>query len=113
MIPAGSAALILAGFTALIPAGLIAFLALSKKTSPMVKKAAAIALILITLSFAACSIVLVLSGSPVWKKGGAIDLPAVPAGKATDSTALLIMTAVLLFVMIMVIILANREQRKR
>ena len=105
--------MIFAGFAALIPAGLIAFLALSKKTSPTVKKAATIALIVITLTFVACTIILVLSGSPAWKRGGAIDLPtAPPAGKANNIMAVLIMAAVLFFVMIMVIVLAIRERKK-
>ena len=107
--------MIFACFAALIPAGFIAYLALSKKTSPMVKKVSIIALILIGISFAVCTIILlVMFGSPVGIRGPVGDLPVVPVQEAKQNIIpILVAVGVFFFFLILVIILAIREQRRK
>ena len=106
--------MIIAGIAALIPAVLITVLALSKKTSPGVKKAATIALVLITLVFMICSLLVVISGPAAGKGGGIVDIPAKPEPQNTANfAAILIMMAILLILLSIVIISSVREQRKK
>ena len=107
--------MIFIGFAALIPAGIIAYLALSKKTSPAVKKVSVIALVIITLSFIACTIILVIMlGSSAGNSRGFIDLPVMPAQETKrDIFPVIVASAAVLFFLILVIVLALREQRKK
>jgi len=107
--------MIFAGIAALIPVGLIAFLALSKKTSPAIKKASIIALIVIGLAFIACIIILfIMLGSPIGVRGRYAEIPVMPAEQtAKDNLYTILIAAVMvLFFLIMTIILAIREQRQ-
>ena len=105
--------MILVGFLALISAGVIAYLALSKKTGTALKRISIIALILICLAFTVCSMLLFLSGSYVASKKGNIDFPAIPANEGKDITPLLISVIVVLLFMILVTVLYNREQKRK
>ncbi|MDR2700909.1 MAG: hypothetical protein LBB72_00595 [Spirochaetaceae bacterium] len=105
--------MILAGLLALLSAGIIAYLALSKKTGAALKRISIIALVLICLAFTVCSMLLFMSGSYVGTKKGNIDFPAVPVSEGKDITPLLIAAIVVLLFMILVIVLYIREQKRK
>ena len=108
--------MIFLGFLALIPAGFIATLALSKKTSPEVKKVSIIAFIIIGLTFIICTIILlVMFGSPVGVSEGYSDFPIdQPVKEAEkDFFPVLIASIAVLILMIWITISAIREQRKK
>jgi amino acid transporter len=99
---------------ALVPAAFIVFLAFSKKSSPGVRKASIIALVIIGLAFAACSVLVILFGLPAGGTGTAnpeIPITPVPEGKQ-DIVTILIVAAVVISFMTIVIILSIREQRR-
>jgi hypothetical protein len=106
--------MIFAAFIALIPAVFIAFLALSKKTSSAVRKASIIALILICLTFITCTTFLVIRYGPFTGRG-AVDtnLPVIPQESKSNILEVIIPSAVVLLLMVLVIVLAFREQRKK
>ncbi|MCL1928242.1 MAG: hypothetical protein FWG07_05560 [Treponema sp.] len=107
--------MIFLGFIALIPAGFIAFLALSKNTSPAVRRVSIIAFIIIGLTFIVCTIILiVMFGSPVGVSDGYSDFPIEPVKEAKkDFFPVLIASIAVLILMIWVTISAIREQRKK
>ena len=108
--------MIFLGFIALIPAGLIAFLALSKKTTAPVRKISIIALIVIGLTFITCTIILVIMfGSPVGEAAGYSNLPIEPvqAEVKRDILPVIIASVLVLGFLIWIIILAIREQRRK
>ena len=108
--------MILVCFAALIPVGFIVFLALSKKTSPAVRKASIAALILTGISFAACAIIIVLMyGISAGTGAGHGAIPVVPAMDTSKSITpvLLASLVVVLVFLILVIILAIREHRRK
>jgi Mg2+/citrate symporter len=108
--------MIFLGFIALIPAGFIAVLALSKKTSPEVRRVSIIALIIIGLTFIICTIILVvLFGTPVGEPTGYSDFPLEqPVREATrDILPVLIASILILLFLTWVIIVAIREQRRK
>jgi len=106
--------MILAIIAALVPVAFISFLAFSKKTSPAVRKASIIALIIIAVGFVTCSIIiLVMLLSPAGT-GGNGDIPVMPIkDKKQDLIAVLIVTAVMFFLILVLIIASRREQRKK
>jgi len=107
--------MIFLGFIALIPAGLIAVLALSKKTTLPVRRASIIALIIIGLTFITCTIILlVMFGSPVGEFSGNSDQPLEPLQEVKkDILPVLIASVLVLLFLAWVIILAIREQRRK
>jgi len=107
--------MIYAGFLALIPVGFIAVLALSKKTSPAVKKVAIAALILTGLALITCTLILFfLYGFASGKKAAYGTLPVVPVEEAKKNIVPLLIAVVgIIILMILVIILAIREQRRK
>jgi len=107
--------MIFLGFIALIPAGFIAVLALSKKSSPAVRRVSIIALIVIGLTFITCTIiVLVMFGAPVGEASGNPDLPFVPVQETKkDIIPVIIASVLVLAFLTWIIILAIREQRRK
>ncbi|MDR2552222.1 MAG: hypothetical protein LBD31_03530 [Treponema sp.] len=107
--------LVFSAAAALVPAVLIAYFALSKKTNPAVRKACAAALVLIGLAFAACAVLLIFMLGPAGVKStGFEDIPPAPPaqeGRQDIITMLVIAAAVFLFVAL-IIILSIREQRR-
>ena len=102
------------GFIALIPAGFVAVLAISKKTSPSVRKAAIIALIIIGITFISCTIILLfMFGVPAGKSAARSDF-SMDTIKAVEKNYLpVIIAAVAIFIfLIWLIVLAIREQRR-
>ena len=107
--------MIFLGFIALIPAGLIAVLALSKKTSPAVRRVSIIALVVIGLTFIICTIILVVMfGSSGGELSGYTDLPPEQVQEVKrDFLPILIASIAVLLFLIWVITLAIREQRQK
>ena len=107
--------MIFLGLIALIPAGLIAVLALSKKTSPAVKKVSIIALVVIGLTFIVCTIIVVfMFGSPVGEASGNSDLPFEPIQEVKkDFLPVLIAAIAVLVFLFWITILAIRERRRK
>jgi len=105
--------MVVAGFLALISAGVIAYLALSKNTGASLKRIAIIALVFICLAFSVCSMLLFLSSSYITTKKGAVDFPAVPINQGKDITPLLIAAIVVLLFMILVIVMYFREKNHK
>jgi phosphoglycerol transferase MdoB-like AlkP superfamily enzyme len=104
-----------AGFIALLPAVLIAGLAFSKKTSPALKTFSIIALVVIGLFFLVCTalllFVVIFSEEPGRSSRG---LPPIRIGEKLQSiSGILIASVVVFFVLILVIVLAIRERRKK
>jgi hypothetical protein len=99
---------------ALIPVIFIGYLCFSKKTSPGVKKAAVIALIIIGLAFAACVVLLVITlGSGVAAGKATSEFPITPVvEEKSDIVSLLIVAAVVLVFITFIIIVSIREQRR-
>jgi hypothetical protein len=107
--------MIFAAFIAIIPACFIAVLALSKKTSSAVRKASIIALMLICLTFIICTIFLfAMFGYSTGRSAVFTDIPIEPVQETRNTfMEVLIPSIVVLFLMILVIILALREQRRK
>ncbi|MDR0447812.1 MAG: hypothetical protein LBH07_04005 [Treponema sp.] len=107
--------MIFAGFAAIIPVGLIAFLALSKRTSPAVKKASIIALIITAIVFIACTIIiLVIFGSSAGTRGSSYETPIEPVKEINQNIITVLITAVIVIILItLVIITAIREQQRK
>jgi preprotein translocase subunit SecG len=107
--------MIFLGFIALIPAGFIAVLALSKNTSPAVRRVSIIALIVIGLTFITCTIILVVMfGSSGGELSGYTDLPMEQVQEVKrDFLPILIASIAVLLFLIWVITLAIREQRQK
>ena len=107
--------MIFLGFIALIPAGFIAILALSKKTSREVRRVSIIALILIGLTFIVCTIIVIfMFGTGAGEASGYSDLPFEPVQQVKkDYLPVIIASIAVLAFLIWVIILAIREQRQK
>ena len=107
--------MIFLGFIALIPAGFIAILALSKKTSPPVRRVSIIALILIGLTFITCTIILIfMFGSSGGEVSGYSELPVEQVQEAErDILPLIIASILVLIFLTWIIIVAIREQRQK
>ena len=107
--------MIFLGLAALIPAGIIAVLALSRKTNPGIRKVSIIALILIGLSVVVCAVIVIfLSGSSGGSITGITSLPITPVQETErDIIPLIIGSAIIILFIILVTILAIREQRKK
>lgn len=107
--------ILFAGFIALIPAVFIARLALSKKTGPALKKFSIIALVCISLAFAVCTALLVfMVGFSKERGAGYGGFPVVPGNEPQkDISVVLIAAGVVLASLILVLILAIREQRRK
>jgi hypothetical protein len=100
---------------AIIPAGIIAYLALSKKTSPLVKKVSTGALILIIITLVVCVILILMSGARAIIVIGVSEPPPdpIPAveGKS-DLSPIIALVAVLLF-LTAVLVISFRDQKKQ
>ncbi|MCL1814737.1 MAG: hypothetical protein FWG27_02800 [Treponema sp.] len=106
--------MIVAGVVALIPAVLIAMMALSKKTGSAVRRASIIALIIIGMVFITCVIMLIAFGPVAGQGAGAMESPVEPVKESkNDILTVLVVAAVVLFFLIMVIILSIRERREK
>jgi TRAP-type C4-dicarboxylate transport system permease small subunit len=105
--------MIIAGVLALISAGFIAYLALSKKTGAVLKRVAIIALVLICLTFLVCTLFLFLSSSYRVTRTGNADFPVIPVSEGKDITPILIAAIAVLLFMILIIVLYFREQRRK
>jgi hypothetical protein len=85
-----------------------AYFAFSKKSSPVLKRTAFIALILVVLSGAACLAIIVLGPAAAVGKGGPA-ITAVPVEKTGPSADILIIGVVFLISIGIIIFLAVRE----
>jgi len=104
----------LALIVAMIPVGLISFLAVSKKTSPAVRKAAFIALIVIALAFGTCSIILfILLGEETESEGQIVLQPVQNVETNQDLSGILIFLLVMVVFILMMIIASHREKRRK
>lgn len=104
----------IAGIASLLLTGFTAFIALSKKSSPLMRRAAIIALILAGLALAFCSLLLLfLSDKGDGSKGfsvGTLD----PVEKAeADLLPILVFTAAILSIIVIIIFASLREQKKQ
>jgi uncharacterized BrkB/YihY/UPF0761 family membrane protein len=100
---------------AVIPAGIIAWLALSKKTSPHIKRVAIGALIVILITLVVCTIIIIFSGSRTVVVRGLAEPPpnSAPAVEGKSNIPLIITLAVIMLFLIWVIFVSIRDQRKQ
>jgi hypothetical protein len=110
------AMLFLAGIVSVLLVGFIAYLAVSRETSRVVKKAAVAALIVIGLALAGCSIALVMllgfssgEGSPA--NADLRIIPVKPAGYQ-NLVPILIFALIIIAVIALIIFVSLRSQRK-
>ena len=107
--------MIFLGIGALIPALVILYLAVSKKTSAAIKKAAIIALVVIGLTLVTCSILIYLllgssevsESGPVLRPGPEIHDPGL------DLLGIIVIALIILGFIIVSIIVSRREQKKK
>jgi uncharacterized protein with PQ loop repeat len=105
----------LSGFVSVLLVVLISCLALSKKTSPGLRRTAVVALVLIGLAVAVCSFVLLyLIGSSNAGGGIAVEIPVVPPENSRKSAApVIVFSAIFLFIIMVVVMASLREKKKR
>ena len=106
--------MIFLGFIALIPAGFVAVLALSKKTGYKIRKAAIIALVIIGLTFITCTIILIMFGTSAGRSAGNSVFSVDTVKEAEKDYLPVIIASIAVFIfLIWIIILAIREQRRK
>jgi len=104
--------MIFAGLVALIPAGIIAVLAISKKTSQTVRRVSIIALALIGLAFVTCTILLLIFGSFAAEEKVRGYFPIDPVKETKqDIVTMVIVSVVVIIILTLVILLSIREIR--
>ena len=107
--------MIFLGIGALVPALVILYLALSKKTSAAIKKAAVIALVVIGLTLVTCSILIYfLLGSSEVSESGPVLLPGPELHEpGLDLLSIIIIAIIIISFIIITIFLSRREQKKK
>ena len=105
----------LSGVVSVLLVVLISCLALSKKTSPGLRRTAIIALAVIGLAVTVCSFLLLyLTGSSNAGGGIAVEIPIVPQETSKKSAAPVIAFSAIFLLIIMVVVMASlREKKKR
>jgi cytochrome bd-type quinol oxidase subunit 2 len=105
----------LSGIVSVLLVALIACLALSKKTSPGVRRTAIIALVLIGLAITACSLLLFLLGPPTGgSEGIAVEIPIIPPETTRkDMVPVIVFSLILLFIIMVIVLASLREKKKR
>jgi uncharacterized paraquat-inducible protein A len=104
--------LILLGIIPVLPLAMISYFAVSKRSGPLIKRAAVIALILLGVSMAVCA-GFIFTGSPAY--GVSIDrtLPAAPAGMAKNGYGAIIAFGVFFLLFFGIIFYLTLQERRR